>query len=98
MNIKISLADLDEDQLGSLILRKAQELGMIIAAPERQEPYTAAEAAEALNVSLATIYDQIKTGQLPIIPRLSIKRIPAWVIRTRQAGGDVQAELRRRKL
>jgi hypothetical protein len=93
----MELGDVDEDALGELILRKAEELGMVIVPPEREEPYTVAEAAEALNVSIDTIYAEIKAEKLPAVPRMSVKRVPAWAIRVRQEGGDPMKELARRQ-
>ena len=57
------------------------DLARLIAAEtspiDRIKPYTAEEAAAALNISITTVYSRVKSGMLPSIPNLGRVRIPA---------------------
>jgi hypothetical protein len=52
---------------------------------ERRTPLslTVAETAAAFGVSTATVYNQIKAGDIPIVPHMSVARTPAIWIRER---------------
>jgi excisionase family DNA binding protein len=98
VKLEVEFGKVDEDLMGDLLLRKAQEAGLLVVPPERREPFTVAEVAAALSVSVDTIYGQIKAGRLPILPRMGVKLVPAWAVRIRQEGGDPMRELERRKM
>lgn len=88
MKVELSLENLTEEGLAELCVARLEEAGLVVVPPVREEPYLVREAAEALSVSIDTIYREIAAKRLPVLPRLSVKRIPAWAIRIRQAGGD----------
>jgi hypothetical protein len=95
MKLELSLKDLTPEALADLCLERMAEKGLTLRPPERHEPFTVREAAEALRVSVHVIYADLAAGRMPEVPRMGVKRIPAWAVRMRQAGGDPMEHLER---
>lgn len=71
---------LGAEQVGAVaevMLEQMKAKGLVMVRPEREEPYTCAEAVTALNVSLGTVYNLIKAVRLVVIKGLSVKMIAA---------------------
>ena len=76
-----SLTDEEKSDLANRLLDRAMARGLVIDLPERREPYTCAEAAKALNVSVSTVHNLVKAGRLQVIAGLSVKMITAESLR-----------------
>ena len=68
MKITLELTDEQQDALAAARLAK-------MGAPKK--PYTVAEFAEATRQTPATIYAHIKAGNIPTVPGIHKKLIPA---------------------
>lgn len=71
MKITLELTDEQQDALADAVAARLAKMG----APKK--PYTVAEFAEATRQTPATIYAHIKAGNIPTVPGIHKKLIPA---------------------